>query len=65
MLQYLKLVMGTPYMEEQITQNSSGTTVGTITIVKANEYLIPVPPLAEQKRIVKHFNTLKAYVHNL
>lgn len=63
--QYLKLVMGTPYMEEQITQNSSGTTVGTITIVKANEYLIPVPPLAEQKRIVKHFNTLKAYVHNL
>ena len=63
--QYLKLVMETPYMEEQITQNSSGTTVGTITIMKANEFLIPVPPLTEQKRIVKHFNTLKAYVHNL
>ena len=31
---YLKLLMYSPYMEEQIKQNSAGTTVGTITIVR-------------------------------
>ena len=44
---YLKILMCSPYMEDQIKQNSAGTTVSTITIVKANEYLIPLPPLAD------------------
>ena len=49
---YLKIIMDSVFMQEQIKNTSSGTTVGTITIQNANHFLIPLPPLAEQKRIV-------------
>ena len=62
---YLKLLMYSPYMEEQIKQNSAGTTVGTITIVKANEYLIPLPPLMEQQRIVDQTERLQIHIDKL
>lgn len=62
---YLKLLMYSPYMEEQIKQNSAGTTVGTITIVKANEYLIPLPPLMEQQRIVDQNERLQIHIDKL
>ena len=62
---YLKLLMYSPYMENQIKQNSAGTTVGTITIVKANEYLIPLPPLMEQQRIVDQAERLQIHIDKL
>ena len=62
---YLKLLMYSPYTEEQIKQNSAGTTVGTITIVKANEYLIPLPPLMEQQRIVDQAERLQIHIDKL
>jgi len=57
--EYIKVLMATPYMMNQINDNASGTTVGTITIVRANNYLIPLPPLSEQERIVKFLSTLE------
>jgi type I restriction enzyme S subunit len=39
-------------MMKQMYDNSKGTTVDTITIEKAKLYNIPLPPLAEQQRIV-------------
>lgn len=36
---------------QRFIQNSSGATVGTYTISRANETVIPLPPLSEQKRI--------------
>ena len=62
---FLKLLMYSPYMEEQIKQNSAGTTVGTITMVKANEYLIPLPPLMEQQRIVDQAKRLQIHTNKL
>lgn len=62
---YLKILMCSPYMEDQIKQNSSGTTVSTITIVKANEYLIPLPPLKEQKRIADQIDYLQQHINKL
>ncbi|MDC0514679.1 restriction endonuclease subunit S [Flavobacteriaceae bacterium] len=38
---------------KQILSNSMGATVGTLTISRANEIKIPVPPLSEQKQIVE------------
>lgn len=55
---WIKNIMDSPYMCEQIKTLSSGTTVNTITIEKANEYLIPIPPLVEQKRIVDQINVI-------
>ena len=60
--EYMLLVMQSPYMQDQIKGASFGTTVGTITIIKANEYFIPFPPLAEQKRIVEKINTLSPFI---
>ena len=55
---FLKYLMGSQVMRDQIESNSSGTTVGTLTIVRVNDYILPLPPLAEQKRIVVRLNTL-------
>ena len=63
--EYLRYLMMSPYMETVIKDNSSGTTVGTITLVRANEYLIPLPPLAEQKRIVAKIEELMQYCNKL
>ena len=63
--EYLRYLMMSPYMETVIKDSSSGTTVGTITLVRANEYLIPLPPLAEQKRIVAKVEELTKYCDKL
>ena len=56
--EYLKRIMESPYLLKLIYDKSAGTTVDTITIEKATSYLIPLPPLAEQKRIVAKLEEL-------
>ena len=55
---YLKYLMQSEMMMNQIRGNSSGTTVATLTMVRMVEYLMPLPPLAEQKRIVARLEEL-------
>ena len=62
---YMQLVMASPYMTTQIKEHSSGTTVGTITISTASNYYVPVPPLAEQHRIVTAYNSLIPHLEQL
>ena len=59
---YIKYVFESPFLRKNINESSSGTTVGTITIVKANEYLFPIPPIAEQTRIVAKIEELLPYI---
>ena len=59
---YIKLLMDSPFMEAQIRGNVSGTTVGTITMVRAVEYLMPIPPIEEQYRIVEKLHELEPYM---
>ena len=49
---FIKSFMDSPFMAEQIKSNSSGTTVGTLTIERTKEYLLPLPPIAVQNAIV-------------
>ena len=56
--EYLKYMMKSEMMNNQIRSNSSGTTVATLTMVRMVEYLLPLPPLAEQKRIVARLEEL-------
>lgn len=62
--EYLKIVMATPLLRNQIKNRSAGTTVGTITIVNANAYIIPVPPLQEQQRIIDKLNEIEPLMLN-
>ena len=55
---FLRYVMQSEMMKNQIHTNSSGTTVATLTMVRMIQYLLPLPPLAEQKRIVAKIEEL-------
>lgn len=50
--EYLKYLMSSNFMVEQIKKNSAGTTVDSLTISKYKTYKLPLPPIEEQKRIV-------------
>lgn len=49
--EFTSFYVQSPYMIKQIN-NGQGTTVSTLTIVRSNNLLIPLPSLTEQSRIV-------------
>ena len=59
---YLQLIMQSEMLMKQIRSNSSGTTVATLTMVRMVQYLLPLPPLAEQKRIVAKIEEMLPYI---
>ena len=56
--QYAKYVIESPVFINQYIGESQGTTVATLTMVRVNQYFFPLPPLAEQKRIVAKIEEL-------
>ena len=50
--EYIQIALNSPIVQGQMHGQSKGTTVDTITIEKVGNYILPFPPLAEQKRIV-------------
>lgn len=62
---FLKYYIESPAFVEQYANESQGTTVATLTMVRVNEYLIPLPPLAEQHRIVEKLEQLLGKIDKL
>ena len=52
---FVEYAFKSDFLRKQI-DNSAGATVGTYTIIKAKNTLIPIPSLSEQKRIVTILN---------
>ena len=50
--EYAKYMLMSNFVQNQMKENSKGTTVDTITISSAMNYICLLPPLNEQKRIV-------------
>jgi type I restriction enzyme, S subunit len=50
---YVKWAFKSNLVKDQIKRNSSGTTVGTYTIINAKKTIIPIPPLDTQIQIAK------------
>ena len=56
--EYLKMVIESPSFKGQYRQESQGTTVATLTMVRLQKYFIPLPPLQEQYRIVEKYRNI-------
>ena len=55
---YLKMFFESSAFTNQYLSESDGTTVATLTMVRLNKYLIPIPPLVEQLRIVLRYKEI-------
>lgn len=53
-----------PFLQKQIYQDSMATTVVQLTIEKAKQLIIPLPPLAKQHRIVEKLEEILPIVDN-
>lgn len=62
---YFSMLFSSSFIEEQIKEYSKGTTVGTITLEKLKSYIVPLPPLAEQQRIVQKIEELFSVLDNI
>ena len=61
--EFAKYLLESEFMQRQMHSNSKGTTVDTITISTAMNYLFLLPPLHEQKIIVSKINDLLSLVN--
>lgn len=57
-MRYLQRFIQSPLFMRQATETVSGTAYNALTIVKLKQMLIPIPPLAEQRRIVAKVDEL-------
>ena len=57
---YVYFLYKSTFIDNQIHQMSSGTTVDTYTIINANATVVPLPPFSEQQRIVDRIESLFA-----
>ncbi|HCH3861294.1 TPA: restriction endonuclease subunit S [Vibrio parahaemolyticus] len=58
--QYLKMFIDSSLFWTQVTGGVSGSAYNALTIIKIQSLVFPLPPLAEQKRIVKKAHELLA-----
>ena len=60
-----KYLIESYFMQKQLNANSNGTTVDTITISSAGDYLYPLVPCKEQDRILLKVKNIFSYLDNL
>ncbi len=64
-LRFLLAVLASPLIYDQATRSATGTAQPTIALRPLRNFLAPVPPLAEQHRIVAKVDALMALCDRL
>ena len=64
-LRYLAYLLGSPLVYEQASSSTTGTAQPTIALRPLRNFLVPLPPLAEQHRIVAKVDELMALCDQL
>ncbi|MFS0662129.1 restriction endonuclease subunit S [Niallia alba] len=59
---YIRYMLESAFLQNQIKKDAMATTVAQLTISKAKSLVMPLPPLEEQKRIVAKIEELEPYV---
>ncbi len=62
---FIKKVINSKYFLEYTFSEATGTTIKNVSLKTMREFLIPLPPLAEQKRIVAKIDELMALCDRL
>ena len=55
----------TKYFLDYATKRATGTTIKNVSLLAMKEFLIPLPPLDEQKRIVEKIEEILPYTKQL
>ena len=62
---YIKIYLSSPLIQNQINESNNGTAQPNLGARDIAKYVIPLPPLAEQHRIVARVNELMAKIDEL
>lgn len=61
---FIKIILQSPFIQHQL-KNTSSTAQGGVYLGRINELIIPIPPIGEQKRIVKKIEELVPHTQQL
>ena len=61
---YIKLLLETDYFMEYALNSATGTTIKNVSLKAMKNWLIPIPPLNEQKEIVKKIEGLLFLIYS-
>ena len=62
---YLRLLLKTDYYLKYAMKVATGTTIKNVPLKGIRDYLVPVPPLSEQQRIVEKIEALMPMINAL